>query len=524
MRLHFPGQGANTRMSAPSGIRIDFRRPGDCAPSPAVPLESLAFPAAVVDRVSVLAVNPVWAAEYKTAGGDNWTRWCGEAHTTKASMSTALLSGIQGILNGALGPFVQDCTECPRPHRVTVSPCPEGVLIMNEFLPTPQESDRQVSARMETMGRLASGVAHDFANLITLICGYSDIVMSHVGERDPLRPELDEIRKAALRGARLTQQLLGFSRGEGSEARPIDLNRLVADIETMLRPIIGEHIEVITELSADLGTVEADPGQMEQVLMNLILNARDATPAGGQIRIQTSNGELDESTASMHGVAPGNYVLLTVSDNGRGIDSASMPRIFDPFFTTKEAGRGTGLGLSNVRTIIRDAGGDIWVCSAPGEGACFRVCLPRVEETPEEDNALKTATEGEGETVLLVEDEESVRRLLSLVLKRYGYRVLEASSGPEALEIFTRRGPEIHLVLTDMVMPNMSGRELGERIQNARPEAKVLYMSGYTDDVLRGTGALSPGMSFLAKPLRPETLAARIREVLDSPGRRANGQ
>jgi len=439
-------------------------------------------------------------------------------------MNTALLTGVQDVLNGASSPFVQDCTTCARPHRITVSPCPEGALIVSQFLPIPQESDRQVSARMETMGRLASGVAHDFANLITLICGYSDIILGHVSEHDPLRPELDEIRKAALRGARLTQQLLGFSRGEGSESKPLDLNRLVDDMEAMLRPIIGEHIEVVTELSTDLGTVVADSGKMEQVLMNLILNARDATPAGGRIRIQTANAELDESTASIHGVEPGPYILLTVSDNGRGIDSEAMPHIFDAFFTTKEAGRGTGLGLSTVRGIIRQAGGDIWVCSAPGEGACFRVCLPRIEETPEKDVPLKVTTRGGGETILLVEDEEGVRRLLTLILHRSGYQVIEASGGQEALDIFDRRASEIDVVLTDMVMPNMTGRELGDRLQTANPTMKIIYMSGYTDDVLRGAGALSPGMSFLAKPLRPEVLAARIREVLDAPVRSANPQ
>jgi two-component system, cell cycle sensor histidine kinase and response regulator CckA len=512
-------------MSAPASIRIDFKRQAELASDASVPLQSLTCPAAIVNWASFVgAVNAAWSAEYKTAPGDSWRRWCGEAHTAKASMNTALLTGIQNILNGAVGPFLQDCTECARPHRVTVSSCPEGALILNQFLPTPKESDRQISARMETMGRLASGVVHDFANLITLICGYSDIVMSHVGGYHPLRPELDEIRKAALRGARLTQQLLGFSRGEGLEAKPLDLNRLVVDIEAMLKPIIGEHIEVITDLSPDLGTIEADPGQLEQVLMNLILNARDATPAGGRIRIQTANCELDESTASIHGVEPGRYILLSVSDNGRGIDSSSMPHIFDPFFTTKEAGRGTGLGLSNARAIVRQAGGDIWVCSAPGEGACFRVCLPRIEDTPEEDVPLKASAGGQGETVLLVEDEDNVRRLLTLILRRCGYEVLEAASGHEALEIFNRRGSEIHLVLTDMVMPNMTGRELGERLETLRPNTKIMYMSGYTDDVLRGTGALSPGMSFLAKPLRPEMLAARIREALDAPARRGSAQ
>jgi CheY-like chemotaxis protein len=233
---------------------------------------------------------------------------------------------------------------------------------------------------------------------------------------------------------------------------------------------------------------------------------------------------LDESTASIHCVEPGRYILLTVSDNGRGIDSDSMPHVFDAFFTTKEVGRGTGLGLSNVRSIVRQAGGDIWVCSAPGEGACFRVCLPRIEETPEDDVPHRASALGGGETVLLVEDEENVRRLLTLILRRYGYEVLEAASGHEALDIFNRRASEIHLVLTDMVMPNMTGRELGERLQELSPNTKIVYMSGYTDDVLQGTGALSPGMSFLAKPLRPEMLAARIREALDAPARHADGQ
>jgi nitrogen-specific signal transduction histidine kinase/ActR/RegA family two-component response regulator len=406
--------------------------------------------------------------------------------------------------------------------RLTISPCASGALALQEDLSPAETSDRGFQLRkMETVGRLVGGVTHDFANLLTLIAGYSDILLNRIGEKDALRPELEEIRKAANRGARLTGHLLGFTRGQASEATAIDLNAVINDMQRMLRPIIGEYVELHTSLASSLGKVMADPGQMEQVIMNLILNARDAMPQGGSIRIETANGEVKEGA---NGLRPGPCVLLTVTDSGHGIDADSIERVFQPFFTTKEKGKGTGLGLSTVLSIVKQSGGDIRVRSAPGEGASFTLYFPTVQQPSEGGEAApQVRPEGDGsETILLVEDEEPVRRLLHHVLRRRGYNVIEAQDGDEALRIFENRGAEIHLVLTDMVMPRMSGRELGERVRSLRPDACIVYMSGYTDDVLVRTGALGPGMSFLQKPLRPEVLAARIREALDGASRPFN--
>jgi CheY-like chemotaxis protein len=356
---------------------------------------------------------------------------------------------------------------------------------------------------METVGRLVSAVAHDFANILTLIAGYSDIALNRIGECDPLRPELDEIRKAANRGARLTAQLLGFTRGQAVQPRPVDLNSVVCEIERMLRLVMGECVELQLDLCPTLPKVLADPGQMEQVIMNLVLNARDAIPAGGRIRIETANGETG--------------VTLSITDSGHGIPPDAIPHIFEAFFTTKEHGKGTGLGLNTVYRIVKESGGDIWVDSSPGNGATFTVCLPRaVNEVQQADTAgVPVRAEAGFETLLVVEDEDSVRRLLSHILHRLGYRVLEAANGEEALNLFEKRADEIRLVLTDMVMPQMHGRELGEMLRRIRPAVKIMYMSGYTDDALFRAGALGPGMTFLQKPLRPEVLAARIREALD---------
>ena len=360
-------------------------------------------------------------------------------------------------------------------------------------------------------------MAHDFANLVTLISGYSDLILSRLPEKDPLRPELDEIHKAANRGARLTSQLLGFTRGRSIEPRPLDLNALIVDMERMLRPIIGENVDLRTALAVDLAKVKADPGQMEQVVMNLILNARDAMPTGGCIRIETANGVMDQETADLHDMEAGPFVRLAISDTGHGIDGETSAHLFEPFFTTKARGKGTGLGLSTVHHIVKQSGGGVWVRSAPGQGATFTICLPRAHGTAEHTEPVLAANAaGAGtEAVLLVEDEDGVRRLLSHVLRRRGYQVLEAPNGEEALKLFQQRGDDIHLVLTDMVMPGISGRELAEKLRALRPELKLIFMSGYTDDVLVRSGALRPGMSFLQKPLRPDTLTAKVRETLD---------
>ena len=401
-------------------------------------------------------------------------------------------------------------------------------------LPAPEDPEKSAppaaaglqSQRLETVGRLASGVAHDFANLLTLIAGYSELMLDRIGEQDSLRQHLKEISDAANRGARLTSQLLGFSRGQSTEPQPIDLNELVRESLRLLCPVIGEHMQVETALGAVEPTVFLDRGQLEQVLMNLVLNARDAMPQGGSIRIETAEADWREEQARPHGVAPGPKVVLTVTDTGRGMDEQTLARAFDPFFTTKEHGKGTGLGLHTVQTVVRQNGGDVWARSAPGEGSTFTLCLPRLAHITGTAGAGRSlpASEYSGETVLVVEDEDGVRRLIAQVLRMRGYYVLEAANAEEALCIFGARAAEIDLVLTDMVMPGKSGRELAEIVQQIRPETRLVFMSGYTDEVLLRTDALRPGMCFLQKPLRPDLLAACVREALDSPVRPFNRQ
>jgi signal transduction histidine kinase len=368
--------------------------------------------------------------------------------------------------------------------------------------------------KMEAVGRLAGGVAHDFNNLLTLISGYTEILLSRMSAADPYRPEIEEIRKAANRGAGLTTQLLAFSRRQKVEPKVLDLNQLVSDMERMLRRMIGEDVALVAELAPGLGKVKADPGQLGQVIMNLVLNARDAMPRGGRITIQTSNAELKNDPW----LAGGAYVCLGLEDTGHGMDKATLQHLFEPFFTTKYPGKGTGLGLSTVYGIVKQNHGDVRVESEPGRGSRFVIFLPRTEDTEtvsgrDSSPALTAGTE----TVLLVEDEASVRRLLKHVLSKQGYEVLEASSGEEALEIYDRHEGPIHLLLTDMVMPKMNGRELADELLQRQASLRVLYVSGYTDDVLIRNGALGPGMYFLQKPLKPQLLAAKVREVLDGP-------
>jgi two-component system, cell cycle sensor histidine kinase and response regulator CckA len=390
-----------------------------------------------------------------------------------------------------------------------------------------RDDDQSLEAqKMQIAGRMVGGVAHDFANLITLIGGYSEILLNRLDADDPSRAELKEILRATDRGAHLTSRLLGFARGKSVQTKPIDLSALVLEVQGLLRPIIGEDVEIHLALAPALGRVMADPGQIEQVVMNLILNARDAMPGGGAIRVETSERILDIENARLRSIPAGEYVSLSVGDTGHGIDSESLTQIFEPFFTTKEKGKGTGLGLSIVREIVTGSGGAVWATSAPGEGATFTFYLPKIRcapVAPEGSNSLASdgppalpPTPG-AETILLVEDEEPVRRLLTYILRHRGYEVLDAAGGDEALTIFAQHGDSIHLLLTDMVMPKMTGRELCERLRALRPGLKVVFMSGYTDDVLVRTGALSPGMSFLQKPLRPDTLAAKVRAALDSP-------
>jgi two-component system cell cycle sensor histidine kinase/response regulator CckA len=496
-----------------------------------VEIEALPFPAAMLDGdVVFAAVNREWLVAHPTARpGESCLSWCESVHADPG-LRAELLTGVQRVFANVEQRFVQEYSDGDSRYRITISPCSAGALIVfEEYGPASEPEGREStrnrqSQKMETIGRLVGGVAHDFANLLTLITGYSEILLNRTGENDPLRPELEEIQKAVSRGSRLTAQLLGYTRGQPVEAKAVDLNGVIADMQGMLRPIIGEYIRLETALSPNLGRVVADPGQMEQVIMNLVLNARDAMPTGGGIRIETANGELDEHAAQTYGMHAGPCVMLTIADTGHGIEPEMIQHVFEPFFTTKEDGKGTGLGLSTVHSVVKHTGGDVWVRSTPGQGTAFTICLPRAgehAEAREPRSAPQTAARG-SETVLVVEDEDGVRKLLTYVLRKRGYEVLEASGPEEALAIFEKHAADIHLVLTDMIMPGMSGRELAEKLQQIRPEMKMMFMSGYTDDVLVRTGALSPGMSFLAKPLRPDVLAAKVREALDSPPRPFN--
>jgi signal transduction histidine kinase/ActR/RegA family two-component response regulator len=387
-----------------------------------------------------------------------------------------------------------------------------------EALRQSEEQLRQ-SQKMEAIGRLAGGVAHDFNNLLTAITGYSQILLMRLGADHPMRGAVENIRKASDRAAQLTRQLLAFSRKQMLEPKILDLNALVASVEGMLRRLIGENIQLVSDPAPALGRVKADPGQIEQVLFNLVVNARDAMPQGGRITLRTANLVLLPGDPRVEsGLAAGEYVVLVVSDTGTGMDAETQTRIFEPFFTTKEKGKGTGLGLSTVYGIVSQSGGHIGVESARGKGASFTILLPRVEGAVE-PAVTAPAEAGIGprgaETVLLVEDEDIVRSLAADALRMHGYTVLEAAHVGDALAICRHHDGRIDLVLTDVVMPELNGKELFERLLAIRADLKVLYMSGYAESGIVHDGMLDPGTAFLPKPFTPESLAAKIREVLE---------
>ena len=371
--------------------------------------------------------------------------------------------------------------------------------------------------KMETVGRLAGGIAHDFNNLLTVITGNAQLLLAELPEESSMREELQEINAVSVRAADLTRQLLAFSRRQMLQPRVVDLNDTVFKADRLLRRVLGEDIEFRTSLDPALGAVRADTGQLEQVLMNLAVNARDAMPSGGKLTIETRNVWLDAEYVLRHpSVLPGPYVMVAVSDSGHGMDAETQARIFDPFFTTKAPGKGTGLGLATVYGIVRQSGGHVWVYSEVGRGTSFKVYLPRADEPPTLPAEASRAAEPRGgtETVLLVEDDESVRRLSRRVLERGGYTVIEANEGAHALRLAEAHEGPIHLVITDVVMPGMSGREVAERIASVRPGAEVLFTSGYTDDAIVHHGVLDDGMAFLQKPFDPYTLLQAVRDAL----------
>jgi len=380
----------------------------------------------------------------------------------------------------------------------------------------------QQSQKLEAIGQLAGGVAHDFNNMLTAIIGYTDLSLRRVGLESSLRRNLEETKKAAERAASLVRQLLAFSRKQILEPKVLDLNDAVKDMHKMLTRLIGENIQLATRLETNVGSVKADPCQVEQIIVNLVVNARDAMPRGGKVTIETANITLDDQTKLRHvSVRPGEYVMLAVSDTGSGMDQETQARIFEPFFTTKDVGKGTGLGLSTVYGIVKQSGGNIWVYSEPGLGTVFKVYLPRIDDasaTAIEKLAQETIAPRGSETILLVEDEDVVRGLTRKILMQAGYSVLDARGGEEAIRLCRAHAGPIDLLLTDVVMPGVSGKEVADRLLESRPAIRVLFMSGYTDEAIVQHGVLDANVKFIQKPFTWVGLTRKVREVLNRNG------
>jgi hypothetical protein len=370
--------------------------------------------------------------------------------------------------------------------------------------------------KMEAVGRLAGGVAHDFNNMLTVISGYNRMIIEELSALDPLRGYAEEVQQAADRAAALTNQLLTFSRRQIMKPRVVNVNGLLSQTEKMLRRLIGEDIELVLHLHPETGNIKADPNHIEQAIVNLAVNSRDAMPSGGRLTIETGDVQLDEHYARTHiGVKPGDFVMIAVTDNGHGMDSATRRRIFEPFFTTKDRGKGTGLGLATVYGMVKQTGGDIWVYSEPGNGTTFKLYFPRATEPASDSKAVEEEVIHRGSgTVLVVEDEKAVRDLTTRLLTQLGYQVLSAASGREALEISRASSEDILLLVTDVVMPGMSGRQVADALLTQRPRLRVLYLSGYTENTVVDHGVVDPGVDFLSKPFSREVLGQKVREIL----------
>ena len=393
---------------------------------------------------------------------------------------------------------------------------PVGIAFVTDISQRKNLEEQLLHAqKMEAVGRLAGGVAHDFNNMLTVISGYNQMILDQLSALDPLRGYAEEVLKAADRAAALTNQLLAFSRRQIQQPRVFEVNSVLAHTEKMLRRLIGEDVDLSFRLNPDAGNIKADPGHLEQAIVNLATNARDAMPKGGHLLIETSAVTLDVSYTNTHiGVRPGDYVMIAVSDNGQGIDAETRRRVFEPFFTTKEKGSGTGLGLAMVYGIVKQAGGDIWVYSEVGTGTTFKLYFPKVSGPGVEERKAGEAEPEGVETILVVEDEQGVRDLTTKMLKRLGYHVLAAASGAEALEVAKAHRGSIALAVTDVVMPNMSGAELAEELRRTLPGIKVVFISGYTENAISQHGVLEEGVAFLAKPFSREALAKKLRDIL----------
>ena len=382
------------------------------------------------------------------------------------------------------------------------------------------ETQLRDAQRMESVGRLAGGIAHDFNNVLTIIRGRAELMLIDMPSSAPERSDLEQINTAAGHGATLTSQLLALSRRQVVQPIVLDLNETVAKLAPILHRLLGDNVQLATALDANLWSVQVDPGQLEQVIINLAINARDAMPNGGRLTIETTNVDFDEEYVRHHeGVVPGNHVQLAVTDSGLGMDAEILGQIFEPFFTTKEPGRGTGLGLATVYGIVRQSGGSVRVHSEPGRGSTFRVYLPRAQGVDVGDRSAEAALPlvGGSESILVVEDDDRVRALLRAVLERYGYRVVEAEHGAAALEVAANQ-PPFDLLVTDLMMPNMNGWELAQRLRAMNPDLRTLYVSGYAESAVIDQGILDPDVQFLAKPFSPEALVRKVRGILADAG------
>jgi PAS domain S-box-containing protein len=412
-------------------------------------------------------------------------------------------------------------------HALTYRGRPAELVVAQDISERKQlEAQLRQVQKMEAVGQLAGGIAHDFNNLLTAILGYSNLLLEEADLSRNAHRDVEEIRKAAESASSLTGQLLAFSRRQILEPRILDLTQVVSRMDSLLRRLIAEDVQLVSRLSPSLHPVSADPGQIEQIVVNLAVNARDAMPDGGQLTIETANVELDATYVADHrGASAGKHVMLAVSDTGTGMDPATEARIFEPFFTTKPRGKGTGLGLATVYGIVKQSGGSIWVYSEPGHGTTFKVYFPAVTaQAVVETAVVRPRTIAATETILLTEDQPEVESVARAILSRHGYTVLSAASGEAALRTLESDGRPIDLLLTDVVMPSMSGPDLARRVQSNRPEVAVLYMSGYTDDAIVRHGVLEHGVAFIQKPFTPEGLLRKVREVLDGSRERTQGE